>query len=93
MSKEILDWKGRIVSEPESEEKPILVWCIDPGIVGYDQTWVRGYQRAIEIAHEVIESQMDSTDEENLIGDGCEITIKLVRTAVGEMKAIESQED
>ncbi len=87
------DWQGRPIPKDETDDTKILVWCIDPGIVGYDQTWVRDYQQAIEAAQEILAQNMDDLNEKDAkAGIGVSVSIRLVETTVGEMKAIDAQE-
>jgi len=80
------DWEGREITGEEERDKVILVWEIDPHLTNSDYTtaWIRGWQDMLDHIGNNMVYFLERFSEDELKNDGVHLTIRLVRTTVGE---------
>lgn len=82
------DWQGKPVPESETPDTKILVWVITPGMGGFDEIWVRDWQRAISHAQDILEDSADEGTEADLLEHGVSVRMQLRRTTVREYEEV-----
>lgn len=94
MTRPRTDWEGCEVPADEHPDTPIKAWLIDPDLSGRcDEVVIRGYQDMLDYVATHLESKLDDMTEEELTDAGFTLKIRLVKTTVGDMPALDSQEN